>query len=241
MLQVFAERHPDFKTFEAPESETVRLSQEQLPAYARKYYDLVDELNGMPETRYQPRRKLQEKIDILLKKHPQLRDVPRPDVGQYDINEINPVTGNRRIDEAYDAQNPAEDFSFYGMGKKGRRLKGGVGAYISHGAYDPKWDRDGAELTLRGGAVEIPQRLNRQRGLPTAYRQELAQASIMNKGIGLKQNEKQHLRKLEMENGEAHGSKNIDKNIKEATKKTIMGMGKRKQLNYKQERNEMYD
>jgi len=212
LIQLFEERHPNFKTFEEPESDTVKISKEEMPAYARNYYDLVDELNGMPETSYQPRKRLQEKINTLLKKHPELRTIPRPDVGQYDIYEVNPVTGNRRVDEAYDALNPAEDFSFYGMGRR----------------------------RMRGGAVEIPQRLNRERGLPTAYRQELVQASLLNKGASVRNEEKRHLRKMEIEKGETHGSKSIDNQIQEAEKKTIEGMGKRKQLNYKEEKNEMY-
>jgi len=213
MLQTFEERHPNFKTFEEPPSDTVKISEEEMPAYARKYYDLLDELNGMPETRYQDIKRLQEKINTLLKKHPQLRGIKRPELGQYDIYEVNPVTGKLRIDEAYDAENKAEDFGFY-TGRGRRRM--------------------------RGGAVEIPQRLNRERGLPTAYRQELAQASLLNKGASVRNEEKRQLRKMEIEKGENHGSKSIDNQIDEAQKKTIQGMGKRKQLNYREEKNEMY-
>ena len=93
---------------------------------------------------------------------------------------------------------------------------------------------------MKGGAVEIPQRLNRQRGLPTAYRQELAQASLLNKGASVRNEEQRQLRKIEVEKGETHGSKAITNQIKDAEKATIQGMGKRKQLNYKEERNEMY-
>lgn len=213
-VQTFGERYPDFKTFEEIEIENPRLSEEELPLYVRQYYDLLDELKPLKEAnRYGDIRRTEQKINTLLKKHPQLRTIPRPEVGQYGIDEINPVTGNRRIDEAYDALNPREEFNFYGMGRR----------------------------KMKGGAVQIPQRLNRQRGLPTAYRQELAQASLLNKGASVRNEEKRQLRKMEIEKGEPHGSKAIDNQIKEAEKATIQGMGKRKQLNYKQERNEMYD
>jgi len=234
------EDDPIYASFEAPESETVDLKPKELPAYARKYYDMLDELKGLKDQgRYNETRKMEFKIDALLKKHPQLRDTARPQVSEYDYEAINPATGERRIDEAYDAYNPRGDFEFYGMGRR-RRLKGGVGAYIQHGAYDPKWDRDGAGLTLRSGAVEIPHRLNRQRGLPTAYRQDLAEASLLNKGLTVRNDEKNQLRMMEIEKGEPHGSKTIISKIKDAEKATIEGMGKRKQSNYRQERNEMY-
>lgn len=208
MLQRFQEQNPDFASFETPAGEeTEELSQEELPAYARKYYDLLDELEPLKQTnRYEDIKRTERKIDALLKKHPQLVGTQRPQLGDYETinpDAVNPVTGKLRR---------TEQLERVGFGS-GRR---------------------------RGGAVEIPQRLNRQRGLPTAYRQELAQASLLNKGASVRNEEQRQLRKMEVEKGETHGSKAITNQIKDAEKATIQGMGKRKQLNYKEERNEMY-